>query len=110
MTKQSKELTKFYRAYLDWLEKGAPHGNPFYRDCGLCTNLSSYESDNNTSVGRHSAPYKEMKAQFWAEKLNGKIEDELYPFGFGEFRKGVMEKCMHENAARIQWVKDHANG
>jgi hypothetical protein len=36
---QSKALTKFYQAYLAWLDEGAPAYKPFSQRSGLCSNL-----------------------------------------------------------------------
>lgn len=91
---QSKELTAFYDAYLNWLERGAPNYDPFKRSLGLCNNLRRWMG----IVG--SAARHEMTTQFKAAGL-----DESYPFDPTE-PYGLDFK--HDNPARIEWVRAHA--
>lgn len=93
----SEALKEFYAAYVEWVDAGAPHGQPFVRNNGLCLNLllkmpRSYEENN--------AAFEEMTEQFCEAGL-----DVSYPFdtpmGYS------MCKDMHLNEARISWVKTH---
>lgn len=101
---QSKELTGFYQAYLAWLEKGAPHWEPFGRNAGLCAALYDYCWD----VARPSITslMRELEAQFQEAGLH-----KSYPFNSGKFHEYRFEAVgylVHLNSQRIQWVVDHA--
>ncbi|UVD31661.1 hypothetical protein Pondi_00020 [Escherichia phage Pondi] len=95
---QNKTLQQFYNAYAAWLDAGAPHKQPFYRDAGLCHNLGKFGGDRDA--------YIEMGRQFEAAGLDYK-----YPFndGEGDYLVKSYESHHHINPERIKWVKDHAN-
>lgn len=89
-------LQQFYNDYAAWLDAGAPEGQPFYRNLGLCASVTQY-------------PYHQPR---W--KIKKQLEDagldKIYPFG-GEyqFETDFDNATMHLNPERIKWVKDHAN-
>lgn len=94
----SKNLKTFYKAYAAWLDAGAPHGQPFVRNNGLCLNLLlkmplPYEETN--------AAFEEMSEQFHEAGLGT-----LFPFDTRE----EYHTCdnMHLNPRRITWVRAHA--
>lgn len=104
MAEQSKELTEFYRAYMAWLEKGAPQNSPFSRHDGLCDNVHRRFDDENTEI----AIKRELMRQFEENKLHSIV----YPFNIcsGNYvDEAELGEC-HLNYLRIQWVKDHING
>ena len=95
---QNKSLQQFYNDYAAWLDAGAPQGQPFCRDAGLCHNLGKFGGDRDA--------YIEMGRQFEAAGL-----DDQYPFDNTEDHYYDMSGLYshHTNPLRIQWVKDHAN-
>ena len=100
---QSENLTRFYKAYADWLDDGAPDDEPFSRNDGLCCNLKKvflFGCDLPTIFRLNC----EMRNQFGNTKLNRQ-----FPFG-GE-RKYLRENLrgtMHLNPLRVKWVREHA--
>lgn len=102
---QSKKLTKFYKAYADWLRAGSPvNKNGFERGVGLCTNLANW-------IYRHGHTYDaryEMDSQFRSELG---ISAMCSPFNQGNVAYGYecrYDIC-HLNEERRQWVFDHEN-
>lgn len=91
-------LQDFYNDYAAWLDKGAPHKQPFYRDAGLCYNLGRFGGDRDA--------YIEMGRQFEAAGL-----DYMYPFNDDndDYLSHTRQQDHYINPLRIQWVKDHAN-
>lgn len=88
----SPELRAFLQNWLDWVERGAPEGEPYARSCGLCTNLG------------------------WSEFANLKVWAELqsvlpyggrrsYPFGARGYTERVAHGTQHECPKRLAWVR-----
>ena len=94
----NKLLQAFYNAYAAWLDAGAPEGQPFLRETGLCHNLGKFGGDRDA--------YVEMTRQFEAAGL-----DYRYPFNNGKYDYlcHAYNDNQHANPLRVQWVKDHAN-
>lgn len=92
----NKLLQAFYNAYAAWIDAGAPHKQPFYRNAGLCHNLGKFGGDRDA--------YIEMVRQFEAAGLDCK-----YPFNDDEddYLTNSFDSDHHINLKRIQWVKDH---
>jgi hypothetical protein len=91
MKKQSKELTKFYDDYWQWLQDGAPEGEPFSRRCGLCFAARRY---GNCDL--------EMQKQFGKAGLS-----EWLPFGAGAYWRARDASKMHLSRKRRAWVDAH---
>lgn len=77
----SLELRAELQAWYDWTLRGAPNGQPFYRNWGLCP-----------SVGRNRA---EIEA----------ILGELFPFGEDDYKKRLTDSTQHECPKRLAWVR-----
>lgn len=92
-----KTLREFYQAYADWVDAGAPDGNPFRREWGLCTNLYFFGYCDDDLL-------YEMSKQFEAAGLDPEL-----PFNkdWDDYAREYKEDGSHLNAVRIQWVKDH---
>lgn len=104
--KQSKALTRFYKAYAKWLEANAPEqqgkGNKhgFSRGSGLCGNLLCCM----TVKSKYGTVLDEMVQQF---KDAG--HEESYPFGgHRAYERGARDYTQHLNGKRIRWVYAHA--
>lgn len=96
---QSQTLTNFYRAYLAWVEAGAPEKNEheFKRRIGLCSNLHWFTFPNDF-------PLEEMTRQFAAAGL-----DSFHPFSRSiEYRDEKVAGTCHLNNNRMSWVREHA--
>lgn len=101
--KQSKELTAFYKAWLEWAENGAVDSMPFMRGIGLCDNMSTFlYNDVALSNSQVSDFAHEMRQQFRNAEL-----DVHYPFGDSDYTARGWNDTMHLCPVRIQWVKDH---
>ena len=97
---QSEALTRFYQAYLAWVEAGAHEENEhmFSRGVGLCTNLHIFSKYNDTLL-------TEMVNQFKEAGL-----DRFYPFNKYSSHYGAEKthKRCHSNNNRMAWVREHA--
>lgn len=108
--KQSEELTKFYRAYNDWLDADAPRDNRygFYKDIGLCGNLVSFYKNGELVIPSHADMQtlqvirNEMRDQFLYAGL-----DAQYPFGERKYIRQRRDCSQHLDPNRIRWVKSH---
>jgi hypothetical protein len=100
---QSKELTEFYKAWLEWAEGDAVEGMPFARDVGLCGNLTEYLIGKLTNWEDITKVRDEVSLQFKVV-----YSTTLYPFGGEEtYDESCWNKTMHLCTIRLQWVKDH---
>lgn len=86
----SPELRAFLQDWLDWVERGAPEGEPYGRSYGLCLN-ARYEWGYALS--------SELERLFAAQGLNAAT-----PFGSGYFARAV-GKTQHECPKRLEWVR-----
>lgn len=101
---QSEALTRFYQAYLAWVEEGAPVENyhNFMRGYGLCVNINRYMD----SYGITQDLQEEMMQQFKAAGLSVS-----YPFS--QCHTYNLEKGLgtcYRNNNRMAWVRVHAQG
>ena len=101
-SRQSKRLTKFYNAYNDWLEAGAPEDNEygFSRKIGLCGSIAYYYEKQSLSVSQKVIA--EQTRQFIAAGL-----DKGYPFGYSAYYVGMSNNNNHLDPNRVAWVKAH---
>lgn len=90
----SPELKSFYLAYNAWLEEGAPEGQPFSRETGLCSNLEQFDV----------SLLAELQTQFSA----GNFVREIFPFNpvAGSYDAEYKAGLCHLNPERIAWVKE----
>lgn len=86
-------LRNFYSAYGEWIDSGAPDGNPFMRGAGLCANLFDYVT---------SLALEGLHAEFVAAGLGEKL-----PFNASEaeFKSESGRGECHTNPARVAWVR-----
>lgn len=98
---QSQQLTEFYKAYLAWVEAGAPEddGQLLTRNVGLCTNLALF------CEFAHEVPDYELEQQFRDAGLSV-----FYPFNgsSAQYRQEKHAGTCHLNEKRIAWVRKHA--
>lgn len=94
MTAISPELRAFLADWLAWVERGAPDGELYSRDYGLCDN-ASYCNEAKPAAIRLS-----LVDAFAADGL-----DDLYPFGGYEFAQAEDTYTMHEDKNRLAWVR-----
>lgn len=92
----SRKLIAFFKAWLDWVDNGAPERDPFSRSSGLC---------HAAEEGGHDVR-SELKEIFYREAHAGLIEDPVYPFEEGDYDKRLEEWSMHECPKRIAWVRE----
>lgn len=90
--KSSPDLLAFYKAWLAWAEKDAPHLNVFSQSHGLCSNLDLF--------CEHSGPIDEMNVQFTSAGL-----DNFHPFGYYDYVHHRICATMHLDPNRLAWVK-----
>lgn len=84
----SPELNEALTEWLNWVERGAPLGEPFERDSGLCWVIPISLRD-------------ELKLLFIGDGLCG-----AYPFGMDDFDKRFHRGKMHECPKRLAWVRE----
>jgi hypothetical protein len=101
MRGQSDKLKAFYRAYVQWLDRNAPHLQPFVRNEGLCRALLTY----CTALDPDTALFieEEMEQQFEDAGL-----DVAYPFGKDEYALHRANWTMHLQPEREKWAREHA--
>lgn len=95
ISKEDRALVaKFCRAYVKWLDRGAPEREPFWRWFGLCYNSGIFELDD--IVG---------------DILEDEGLDPDFPFNGGNedmYKEEARDGIMHLNPERIAWVREHA--
>lgn len=80
------DLIAFLKAWHDWATSGAPDGEPFCREDGLCDNTVS------------DRIYKELKGLFGGN---------TFPFGdYDEYQDRAAEATQHECPKRLAWVRE----
>jgi hypothetical protein len=95
---QSKELTAFYRWWLEESQKDDPIES--VKRYGLCSNIYLYCGNYNLNG---YCLFCEMTNQFNKEGPCG-----LFPFNSdGSYAAEVFSDSCHLNPKRVQWVKDH---
>lgn len=111
MKQQSTMLTEFYKAYLAWIESGAPDRSPFSRATGLCANLERFCGSKGLRYPEIALLLVEQGGLF---KKAGLSED--YPFDnndnpedlpFYTYEIASDKREHHLNEARLNWVKSH---
>lgn len=91
----SPELLEFLKAWHDWATSGAPDGEPFHREYGLCDNAKC----NSLSLS------DELRNLFKLGRRNGDFECFIYPFGARDFDDRGGNNSMHECPKRLAWVR-----
>lgn len=97
------ELTDFYKAYSDWIDSGAPEGEPFSRRSGLCVALCSYLASKGCKFQVRDMALQLMKSQFIKAGLSRD-----YPFNnaYNSYYVESINGAIHTNKNRIAWVKE----
>ena len=96
------QLSEFYKAYSDWIDSGAPEGEPFSRRGGLCGSIFLYAAMNGYPVSERSALLLVMRVQFIKAGL-----DRNYPFNNKDnpYDEETINGLIHTNNERVTWVK-----
>lgn len=111
MKQQSAMLTEFYKAYLAWIESGAPDRFPFSRGTGLCANLERFCGSKGLKYSEINSLLDEQFNLFANAGLS-----ECYPFDDDDnegdqpgytYEIAANKREQHLNAARLNWVKSH---
>ncbi|EGI5777923.1 hypothetical protein UA63_004850 [Salmonella enterica subsp. enterica serovar 4,5:i:-] len=58
------KLADFYKAYSDWVDYGAPEGEPFSSSIGLCGSLCLYITSKGCVCPVRDMALQLMKSQF----------------------------------------------
>lgn len=87
----SRDLIAFLKAWYDWATSGAPDGEPFDRDVGLCDNICERNP---------GASGEEVRKEL-AAALGGK----MFPFGFSSYCNREVQLTQHECPKRLAWVR-----
>ena len=96
------QLSDFYKAYSDWIDAGAPEGEPFSRRVGLCASMCLHLKWKGCNPREREVALFLMKSQFIKAGLSRD-----YPFNNAEnsyYEEGI-NGTMHTNSDRIAWVK-----
>lgn len=96
------QLAEFYKAYSDWIDAGAPEGEPFSRRSGLCGSLCLYLTSKGYRFPARDMTLQLMKSQFIKAGLSRD-----YPFNHAEnsYYVECIDGSIHINKNRIAWVK-----
>lgn len=96
------QLAEFYEAYSDWIDYGAPEGEPFSRRVGLCGSLCSYLASKGCKFPARDMALQLMKSQFIKAGLSRD-----YPFNNADnsYRMESINVTIHTNKNRVAWVK-----
>ena len=100
-SKQSEGLTKFYNAYLAWLEAGA-ETDQFTRRDGLCINIIDYFDCEKPPE------LDEIHNQFREAGLCAILPFNKESNGDVSYYGEIYDASAHLNQKRIDWVKEHA--
>jgi hypothetical protein len=107
---QSELLTQFYRAYVAWIDDGAPEGILFERGHGLCMNLRKFSK----AIGLDAQQLYETGLEFVDQIVSAGL-DIMYPFNAGERMYYLIEQDLpghgpscHTNSIRLDWARNHA--
>lgn len=96
-------LKTFARAYVDWLDRGAPQDRPFERNHGLCYAVFSYAGQHGLSLSWEASIHIELYKAFSVRRMH-----RLYPFGANDFAVRADAATMHECPKRIAFVREIA--
>jgi hypothetical protein len=97
----SELLHQFLSAYIAWVDEGAPHGDPFARDRGLCSNFEDWMFGQCLSYEIGDREINDLSKLFASEGL-----DRGVPFGGLELYLDERDAhVLHLNPARIAWVR-----
>ena len=84
----SPELKSALKDWLDWVERGAPEGEPYSRRYGLCSNLDRFDDVSD-----------ELSEVFRLQDL-----DDTIPFGC-DYDIRSLSRTQHECPKRLAWVR-----
>jgi hypothetical protein len=90
----SPELRAFLADWLAWVERGAPEGEPYSREFGLCASVYSY-ARLAPRVSGHDL-HVELCILFG---------DCDFPFGFENYDQRNFDETQHKDPARLAWVR-----
>jgi len=96
-------LRTFAQAYVDWLDRGAPEGDPFAYRAGLCDALWAYRKQHNLSVEWEDDQFSNLVNKFEARGL-----DEFYPFGKSDYVSRRRAATMHKCPRRTAFIRELA--
>lgn len=96
------QLAEFYEAYSDWIDAGAPEGEPFSRRIGLCGSLCLYLTSKGCICPVRDMALQLMKSQFIKAGLSRD-----YPFNNADnsYYMESINGTIHTNKNRVAWVK-----
>lgn len=96
------DLLEFLEAWYKWATvDGAPQGEPFLRECGLCDNLEQYGYPGICSEQWNEAVARDdLQRKFLEGDLNI-----AYPFGEDNYDIRHQEDTQHECPERLAWVE-----
>lgn len=102
LSSQSKDLSKFYWEYWNWLSAHAIKGTPFFHDVGLCGAIWDCPDIDSQMAGR------EMKDQFHAAGF-ASVHGVFVPFNrtLALFQNEGCDRRCHINPKRRAWVMQH---
>lgn len=96
------KLSEFYRAYSDWIDDGAPEGEPFSGRVGLCGSVCLYLKSKGCNFREREMALFLMRKQFIKANLNRD-----YPFNNRDnsYYMESIDGLIHTNKNRVAWVK-----
>lgn len=96
----STALRDFCRSWLEWVERGAPEGEPYSRHHGLCSGAIVFGGTGGW------AAVIEVRERL---KSDFPLKQGVHPFGGGKaFVDDERAATMHLNPERLAWARKHA--
>jgi hypothetical protein len=96
-------ILQFLKAWLEWVEKGAPEKELFSRKTGLCGNLDQYCRFRGISREDAWNCLRIFESMLRKDRLSS-----VYPFNTGalEYNEECAGLRIHQNVARLLWVRN----
>jgi hypothetical protein len=94
-------LKRFLQSWIDWIDAGAPQGEPFSRNTGLCANVYDWTIECDLDIDAITKILRELRKTFRADNLHP-----MTPFGGNVvYLKETETATQHLNAERLAWVR-----
>lgn len=95
------DLLEFLEAWYKWATvDGAPQGEPFLRECGLCDNLEQYGYTGICSdMWNEGVARDDLRRKFHEGGLGTE-----FPFGESRYQTRYNSDTQHEDPERLAWV------
>jgi hypothetical protein len=95
-------LIDFYRSYIAWLDAGAPDGEPYHRNGGLCHSLRQWYLRVEESATAGLGVYRHLLHR---DLLGLAPIESMFPFGSTDYHRRHRDCTMHLCPKREDFVR-----